>query len=144
MKQAWINRSVIGMVILSAFLSITAGIMYLSSSWISFSFLGPEVGSETEVTSFWAGVSIVIGIGLVGTALHMVRIRRGDAPEKIALFLALCLIIIQLPPLLLWFGVWTVAANGEALWAILIHLILVTAGSINAVLLEKSRRTPHR
>ncbi|GIO92193.1 hypothetical protein [Paenibacillus lactis] len=144
MKQIWINRSVIGMVFLSAFLSIAAGIMYLSSSWINFSFLGPEVGSETEVTSFWAGVSIVIGIGLAGTALNMVRIRGGDAPENIALFLTLCLSIIQLPPLFLWFGVWTVVANGEALWAILIHLMLMAAGSINAVLLVKIGIIPHR
>lgn len=144
MKQACINRSVIGTVILSAFLSITAGIMYLSPVLISFSFLGPEVGSETVVTSFWAGVSIVIGIGLIGISLIMFRNRQGEAPEKIALFLTLCLGIIQLPPLMLWFGVWTLGANREALTAIMIHLILMAAGWINAVLLVKYRRISHR
>lgn len=100
--------------------SILSGFMYICHVGVDFGFLGHEQGSERETTGFWAACAISLGIGLIVSAAL------GRKPSREPLFFACALIVIQLPPLLLWLMFYLMAPwNAGCLQGFFLHVLLL-------------------
>jgi hypothetical protein len=131
------NKSTIIMLIFNGLSSILLGTMYLFHYWISFRFLGSEIGSESSITSLWASISIGIGIVLLITTIKDIRKIHTKAYRisiKLLIFLTSLNVLVQLPPLSLWIMFYFIDEISDQLIGVLTHLIFLCLLIINLYL----------
>lgn len=104
MKFTLFEKTIV-LVIFSGITSIVIGLMYIFRFWITFRILGNEIGSESTITGLWAAFSISLGVALL-LSLIKAAVRIKQVTKKYEFDLSLLftsfLLVIQLPPLVLW------------------------------------------
>ncbi|WP_248928469.1 hypothetical protein [Paenibacillus hamazuiensis] len=104
--------------LLTGGISILAGILYipgLSGSWgISFAFMQDEIGSERPLVTYWAQVSIAVG--MIALLFSLLFWRRGQGQGSFAKFsiiaVACGVFSLQTIPLIAWLFVVILAMDG--------------------------------
>ncbi|ANE47630.1 hypothetical protein SY83_16565 [Paenibacillus swuensis] len=120
-----------GSAMLSGWLAIITGSLYLDRDHFRFAILGNEAGSQWEAVSFWSDISIGLGVAVLGLLL-LRRLHFQISNLYIPLFLII-LALIQIAPLGLWAMLGLLSGDTESWEGVGIHAVNLLIMMIAAI-----------